>query len=56
MIHEIKDVPLKSDLEEIKKLQEKDPHYAKLIENMKWKHEKIKKITECKLLILFDFQ
>ena len=45
MIHEMKHIQLKFDLEEIRKLLEKDPHYAKLIENIKLKNEKIKEIT-----------
>ena len=40
MIHEIQHVLLKSDQEEIRKLQEKDFHHAKLIENMKLKKKK----------------
>ena len=45
MIHEIQHVSLKSDKEEIRKLPEKDPPYAKLIENMKLKMTKVKEIT-----------
>ena len=37
MTHEIHDVASKFDQEEIRKLQGKDPHYVKLIENMKLK-------------------
>ena len=40
--HEIQHIPYKSDQEEIKKLQEKDPHYSKLLENMKLKSERSK--------------
>ena len=36
MIHKIH-VSLKFDQEEIRKLQEKDPHYTKFIQNMKLK-------------------
>ena len=42
MIHEIQHVPLISDQEEIRKLQETDPHYTKLIENMKLKNKRSK--------------
>ena len=42
MIHEIQHIPYKSDQKEIKKLQEKDPHYTKLLENMKLKNERSK--------------
>ena len=37
MIHGIQHIPLKSDQEELRRLQENDPHYAKSIENMKLK-------------------
>ena len=42
MIHEIQHIPLKSDQEEIRGLQGKDPYYAKLIENMKKKNKRSK--------------
>ena len=35
MIHEIQHVPLKFMQEEMRKLEQKDAHYAKLIMNMK---------------------
>ena len=41
-IHEIQHVPLKLDLEEIKKLQEINPKYSKLIKNMKTRNETFK--------------
>ena len=39
MIHEIQYLPFKCDQEEIVKLQETDPYYAKLIQNMKLRNE-----------------
>ena len=45
MKHEIQHVPLKCDPEEVKMLQETDPHYAKLIKNMKMKNKISKDIT-----------
>ena len=45
MIHEIQHVPLKCDQDKIRKIQEKDPYYAKLIENMMLKMKEVEEIT-----------
>ena len=42
MIYEVQHVPLKFDQIEIRKLQEKDPYYAKLIKDMKLKNKRRK--------------
>ena len=39
VIPEIQYIPLKFGQEEVQKLKEKNPHYAKLIENIKLKNE-----------------